>query len=87
MDFFRDEHGRLHAPRIVGIIYILALLPWFTDNILGPMGIARTVFTAGWWLTFCDKRSPHFSEILAGVRLVAGAILTTVGLAAQFYLL
>jgi hypothetical protein len=87
MDFFKDETGRLHAGRIVGVIYILALFPWFTGKLLSPMGIARTVFTAGWWLTFCDKRPLRFSELLTGVRLVAGVILTTGGLAAQFYLL
>jgi hypothetical protein len=87
MDFFKDEDGRLHATRIVGVIYILALFPWLTGDLLTPMGTARTVFTAGWWLTFCDKRPLHVSELLAGVRAVAGVILTVGGLAAQFYLL
>jgi len=26
MDFFKDETGRLHAGRIVGVIYILAVV-------------------------------------------------------------
>jgi hypothetical protein len=50
------------------------------------MGLARMSFTAGWWLTFCDKQSPRLSQLF-DARHTVGVILTGCGLAVQFYLL
>jgi hypothetical protein len=90
MAFFEDDNHRLHGGRIAGVLYILALGPWFGGNFLSdglsPMGLARIGFTAGWWLAFCDKQSPRLSQLF-DARHTVGVIMTAFGLAAQFYLL
>lgn len=83
MDFFKYDNGRIHGARIAGMIYVLALALWFPKVQL-PMSIARTVFTVGWWLTFCDKRPSRLSDY--GARHIAGLIFVVGGILAQFYL-
>ena len=85
MEFFTYGNGSLHGGRIAGVLYILALTPWYGRE-PSPMFLARVGFGVGWWLTFCDKNSLRFSELL-DARHISGLVMTASGLVAQFLLL
>jgi hypothetical protein len=86
MKFFKTSEDRLHTGRIAGVIYVLALLPgcrYFLD--VGPVCVMRIVFTAGWWLSFCDKQPARtISEMARPIRMI-GIIALLLGIVGQFY--
>lgn len=84
MTFFETNEGRLHTGRIGGLIYILALLPG-CFHVTEPLCLMRIVFTAGWWLSFCDKRPAHTLSEMAHPLRIIGVILILLGIAGQFY--
>jgi hypothetical protein len=85
--FFQTSEGRLHAGRLAGVVYTVALLPGcYLFVYVDAMCVARIVFTVGWWLSFCDKRPAHTgSELLTNARRVLGIVLVVVGIVGQFY--
>lgn len=87
MGFFKTSEGRPHSGRIAGIIYIISLFPgcrFFHD--IDRLCVMRIVFTAGWWLSFCDQTQPRtFSEMLQDPRRVVGIITLVVGLVGHLY--
>lgn len=45
----------------------------------------RIVFTAGWWLSFCDKQPARtVSEMAHPIRII-GVIVLVIGIVGQFY--
>jgi hypothetical protein len=57
VEFFRTSEGGLHGMRIAAAIYTIALLPGCVISPgLDAMCFMRITYTAGWWLSFCDKR-------------------------------
>ena len=86
MEFFRTNDGRPHSGRIAGAIYIAALIPGcreFPD----PLCWMRILFTAGWWIAFCPKRSVGSFAELGYIPRILGTVLLLLGLVGQFYLL
>ena len=88
VEFFKTSEGRLHGLRIAGVIYTIGLLPGclMLLSAADPMCIMRITYTAGWWLSFCDKRPAHaFGDLLSARRLL-GVILVVLGLIGSFYI-
>ena len=77
---------RCSAPSRGGVVYTVALLPGcylFFD--VDAMCVTRTLFTVGWWLSFCDKRPPYTgSELLTAWR-ARGIVFVVAGIVGQFY--
>jgi hypothetical protein len=86
MKFFQTSEGRLHTGRIAGLCYVVGLLPGCIEvPALEPRCLMRVIFTAGWWLSFGEKRPARTpSELVHPLRIIGG-ILMVVGLAGQFY--
>jgi len=86
MEFFKTSEGRLHGTRIAGAIYAIALLPGCVISpALDPMCIMRITYTAGWWISFCDKRPAHAAGDLLSLRRLLGVVLVVIGLIGSFY--
>jgi hypothetical protein len=52
------------------------------------MCVTRIVFTAGWWLSFCDKSPAHTgAELVTNPRRLLGIVLMVVGTVGQFYVI
>jgi hypothetical protein len=86
MEFFKTSEGRLHGTRIAGMIYAIALLPGcMMSPVLGPVCIMRITYTAGWWLSFCDKRPTQAAGDLVSLRRLFGVVLVVIGLVGGFY--
>ena len=84
--FFQTSEGRLHAGRLAGVIYTVALLPGcYLFLYVDAMCVARTIFTVGWWLSFGDKRPPHTGSELLAARRMLGIVLVVAGIVGQFY--
>ena len=88
MEFFKTSDGRLHGARIAGAIYTIGLLPgcvtlWYGAD---PQCLMRLTYTAGWWLSFCDKRPANAArDILSPPRRLLGVVLVVLGLIGSFY--
>ncbi len=88
MAFFETSEGRLHFGRIAGAIYTIGLVPscltlWYGAD---PMCMMRLMYTAGWWLSFCDKRPDAAArDLLSSPRRLLGIVLVVFGLIGSFY--
>jgi len=83
MKFFQTSEGRLHVGRIAGLVYVVGLVPGCRE--LEPLCLMRIIFTAGWWLSFGEKRPAHtLSEMVHPIGII-GVILILLGIAGQFY--
>jgi hypothetical protein len=88
MEFFNTSEGRLHFARIAGVLYAVGLLVGCVESPrLDRRCIMRITYTAGWWLSFCDKGSTHAVSALVNVRRLCGILLVLIGLIGSFYLL
>jgi len=90
MEFFKTAEGRLHGARIAGVIYTIGLLPSCVQLLYAadPMSIMRVTYTAGWWLSFCDKRPAHgVDELFRHPRRLLGIALVVLGLIGSFYVI
>src|SRR5215204_5545755 len=88
MEFFKTSEGRLHGTRIAGAIYTIGLIPGCLTWLYAadPMCIMRITYTAGWWLSFCDKGpTPVARDLLRHPRRVVGIVLVVLGLIGSFY--
>jgi hypothetical protein len=88
MDFFKTDDGILHAGRIAGVFYLIALLLGcvFLD-VFDRQCLMRTLFAAGWWLALCEKQPPRtFRALATHPRRLIGIMLLVIGLIGQFYL-
>ena len=90
MEFFKTAEGRLHGTRIAGAIYTIGLIPgclvWLYAA--DAMCLMRIAYTAGWWLSFCDKRpAPVARDLLGHPRRVLGIVLVVLGLVGSFYII
>jgi len=84
MKFFQTSEGRLHTGRIAGLILVVGLVPGCLE-VVDPLCLMRIVFTAGWWLSFGEKRPAHtLSEMVHPIGII-GVILILLGIAGQFY--
>jgi hypothetical protein len=84
MEFFQTSEGRLHAGRIAGLLYVVALAPGCI-LVVEPLCLMRIIFTAGWWLSFGEKQPARtLSEMLHPIGII-GIILILLGIAGQFY--
>lgn len=86
MKFFHTGEGRLHFGRIAGVVYVVALVPGCREFLMmEPLCVMRMVFTAGWWLSCCQKRPPHTLSEMFHPAGIVGIILILLGMAGQFY--
>ena len=86
MKFFQTSKGRPHIGRIAGLLYVVALVPGCREFlVVEPLCFMRIIFTAGWWLSFGEKRPAHtLSEMVHPIGII-GVILILLGIAGQFY--
>jgi len=86
MKFFQTSEGRPHIGRIAGLLYVVALVPGCREFlVVEPLCLMRIIFTAGWWLSFGEKRPAHtLSEMVHPIGII-GVILILLGIAGQFY--
>jgi hypothetical protein len=84
--YFQTREGRLHIGRIAGLVYVVGLVPGCREFlVVEPLCLMRVIFTAGWWLSFDEKRPAHtLSEIVHPIKII-GVILILLGIAGQFY--
>ena len=90
MEFFKTSEGRLHGGRIAGAIYTIGLLPgcWMLWHAADLNCIMRLIYTAGWWLSFCDKGPVNATrDLLSQPRRLLGVVLVVVGLIGSFYVI
>lgn len=88
MTFFKTSEGRLHAGRLAGVLYLIGYLPGVLLDGLTANNVARLTYTAGWWLSFCDKRPALGTEdLLKSPHRLVGVILILSGLVGTFYVL
>ena len=87
VEFFKTSEGRLHGLRIAGVIYTIGLLPGclMLLSAADPMCAMRITYTAGWWLSFGDKRPAQAVGDLLSPRRLLGVILVVLGLIGSFY--
>jgi hypothetical protein len=80
--FFRTSEGRLHGNRIAGLGYIfIVVLECREFQVLEPSCLMWIIFTTGWWLSCCGKRSRTLADPIG----IIGGILILLGLAGLFY--
>jgi len=86
MKFFQTSEGRPHIGRIAGLLYVVPLVPGCREFlVVEPVCLMRIIFTAGWWLSFGEKRPAHtLSEMVHPIGII-GVILILLGIAGQFY--
>ncbi len=88
MNFFQTTEGRPHVGRVVGVLYLIALLPECLLQHMAPISWARIMMTAGWWLSFGDKRQrTTWAELVSHPRTLLGTILLLFGLVGGFFVL
>lgn len=90
MEFFKTSEGRLHAGRIAGVVYTIAVLPGclILLHSADPMCIMRITYTVGWWLSFCDKRPALAAgDLLNHPRRLLGVALVVLGVIGSFYVI
>ena len=86
MKFFQTSEGRLHTGRAAGLLYVLALVPGCREFlVVEPLCLVRIIFTAGWWLSFCDKRPARTLSEMAHPLGIIGVIMILLGIAGSFY--
>jgi hypothetical protein len=82
---------RLHAGRLGGLIYLIGgaqlfVFDYVQHDLQGRRWAPRIVFTAGWWLSFCDKHPARsLANLVAQPRHAVGIGLIVIGLVAPFY--
>ena len=86
MKFFQTSKGRPHIGRIAGLLYVVALVPGCREFlVVEPLCLMRIIFTAGWWLSFGEKRPAHtLSEMVHPIGII-GVTLILLGIAGEFY--
>jgi hypothetical protein len=77
MKFFQISEGRLHAGRIAGLLYVVALVPGCREVlVVEPLCLMRIIFTAGWWLSFGEKQPARsLSEMLHPLGIIGIALI------------
>jgi hypothetical protein len=86
MKFSQTSEGRLHAGRIAGLMYVVAVVPGcIMVPVPDPFCLMRIIFTAGWWVSFGHKRPARTLSEMAHPLGIIGAIMILLGIAGQFY--
>lgn len=85
MRFFQTSEGRLHVGRIGGLLFSVAAAAGFREfPVVDPLCWMRTIFAAGWWLSFCEKRLPRTLSEMRPLGII-GLVLILFGVAGEFY--
>jgi len=88
MTFFKTSEGRLHVGRLAGVLYFIGFLPAVFLDGLTAVNLMRLIYTAGWWLAFCEKQPAlGTEELLKRPHRLVGMILVLSGLVGSFYVL
>jgi len=88
MGFFHTSDGWLHAGRIAGVFYIIALLVMAAVDGINPLWLMRALYSAGWWLALCDQQQPRtFADLAKAPRRLVGVVAILAGAFAQFFLI
>ena len=86
MKFFQTSEGRPHIGRIAGLLFVVALVPGCIEvPVLEPLCLMRIICTAGWWLSFGEKRPARTLSEMVHPLGINGVILILLGTAGQFY--
>ena len=85
--FFYTSEDRLHGARVAFLIYCFGLaIGWKYNS--EWMRVMRSLFIAGWWFAFCQKRPAHsLAELVREPATIVGAVMAVAGLVGEFYLI